>query len=210
MSHSKQQLVQPSSFSNMEETFINRFSESLEKRLYTWPSAEREMVLNLAREVAEESFSSLGQPEGGATNCLPVANLRVQEVIEQGKVNMSQATLYRAAEDGRFYCVVPPGKAAGKVFPAWQFVDPVPELLGQFSPLLKGHPMSDIHAFWVTAEDELNELSPAELLAGKVFEARLDVHPSQQRLLALPTPKRIGMINSLLNESPWRMEDIES
>jgi hypothetical protein len=43
-----------------------------------------------------------------------------------------------------------------------------------------------LHAFLVTAQDALDELAPAEVLAGAPFETRASVYPIQQRLMQLP------------------------
>lgn len=50
------------------------------------------------------------------------------------------------------------------------------------------------NAFLVTSEDELNELSPVELLAGKRFAVQPGVHESQQRLLDLPLEERAAKV----------------
>ena len=134
-----------------------------------------------------------------ATSHLPVSKLKVSEVLEQGWVQLSQASLYRAVESGRFYCVTPAGRSIGKEFPAWQFVPPVPELIAPVLAMLAGQPNSDIHAFFVSSADALNELSPAEMLAGKPFETRSDLHPSQQALLDLPARERLQQVIAAAN-----------
>ena len=50
--------------------------------------------------------------------------------------------------------------------------------------------MTEVHAFLVTARDELNELAPAKLLAGKPFAGRGYLHSSQMRLLQPPAAER--------------------
>lgn len=99
---------------------------------------------------------------------------------------MSQATLYRALEQRRFYSTTPRGKTIGRLFPAWQFVEPVPELIGSVLEQLSTLPATQIHAFWVTRADELNELAPAEVLAGLPFETTTSLHPAQRFLLGQP------------------------
>lgn len=172
------------------EQLVERFSVAVADRLEpSMPQGERAKVLAIARQALSVSIDSL-KGGGGTAAALPVARLTAAEVISQGKVNLSQATLYRAAEQGRFYCTTPPGRSIGKVFPAWQFVEPVPELIGDVLALLAQQAGSEVHAFWVTTADQLNELSPAELLAGKPFETRSQLHPSQRALLALPARQR--------------------
>lgn len=131
------------------------------------------------------------------SSSLPAAKLKASDVISQGLVSLSQATLYRAAENGRFYFVTPKGRSIGREFPAWQFVAPVPELIEPVLRQLENQPSSEIHAFWVGAVDDINELSPAELLAGKPFETRPDVHESQRRLLGLPASERLRKVREL-------------
>jgi hypothetical protein len=119
-----------------------------------------------------------------------VARLSAAGVIAAGMTGMSQATLYRAADSGRCYAVATGGRSIGKQFPAWQFADPVPELISPVLACLARQPGSEVHAFWVTGADALNELAPAEVLAGCPFETRGPLHASQQALLALPGASR--------------------
>jgi hypothetical protein len=121
---------------------------------------------------------------------LPVANLKPSDVIEQGKFRASLASLYRSVDSNRFYCVVPAGQRNGREFPAWQFCEPVPELLQPVLVALRGALRTEVHAFMVTTQDALNELAPAEVLAGAPFETRASLHASQQRLLALSAMER--------------------
>ncbi|WP_427309008.1 hypothetical protein [Cupriavidus sp. H39] len=60
---------------------------------------------------------------------------------------MSQATLYRAMKDERFYCFTSRGKAIGRAYPSWQFALPVPELLAPALIQMTDLPNSEIHAF---------------------------------------------------------------
>jgi len=95
-----------------------------------------------------------------------------------------------------------------------------PEELKGLLAALPGAP-SGMTAFLVTESDELNELAPAEALAGKVFEARVaaaakiergefsdpnqnhrytgpgytnGVHESQQRILDLSVEERVARV----------------
>ena len=149
----------------------------------------------LVRNVLEQRLASMLVVEvdgvsGAVAESLPVANLKPSEVIEHGSVQFSLASLYRYVDANRFYCVKPPGQSNGRAFPAWQFVEPVPELLHTVLDSLRGALTTEVHAFLVTARDELNELAPAELLAGKPFSGRGEVHASQKRLLQLPATER--------------------
>jgi hypothetical protein len=139
---------------------------------------------------------------------LPVSKLKASDVISQGWASLSQATLYRAADAGRFYCTTPKGRSIGREFPAWQFVEPVPELIAPILAYLAEQPSSEIHAFWVSARDELNELSPAEVLAGKPFETRTDVHHSQQSIVDLPSNLRVRRVQAVATNYLRSMVDV--
>ncbi|WP_020071107.1 hypothetical protein [Paraburkholderia caledonica] len=154
-----------------------------------------EMLHSLIRDTLERRLATMLIPDvGGAaevvSDALPVANLKPSEVVEQKLVALSIASLYRSVEAGRFYCVRPRGQTNGRVFPAWQFVEAVPELLPKILDQFRGALETEVHAFLVTARDELNELAPAELLAGKLFEGRGAPHASQRRMLNLPAVER--------------------
>jgi hypothetical protein len=169
---------------------VERFSAEVSDRLGTsMPSAERTRLVAIARKALSETIDALDAPGGGG-HTLPVARLSAAQVIAEGKTGMSQATLYRAADSGRCYSVTPGGRRIGKEFPAWQFVEPVPELIPAVLACLARQPGSEVHAFWVSSADELNELAPAELLAGAPFETRGALHASQQALLDLPSGTR--------------------
>lgn len=142
---------------------------------------ERRLVTMLIPDVVEAEVVS---------DTLPVANLKPSEVIERKLVTLSIASLYRSVEAARFYCVRPRGQTNGRAFPAWQFVESVPDLLPKVLEQFRGALEMEVHAFFVTARDELNELAPAELLAGKLFEGRGAPHASQRRLLNLPAVER--------------------
>lgn len=181
--------------SNSDLRAVEQFSRLVTARLDILAQGpDRSRLINLATRALDEARMSLGAALPAANNHLPASKLRVSEVLEQGWVQLSQASLYRAVESGRFYCVTPAGRSIGKEFPAWQFVQPVPELIAPVLAILAGQPNSDIHAFWVGGADELNELSPAEMLAGKPFDTRGELHPSQQALLALPARERVRQV----------------
>jgi hypothetical protein len=108
------------------------------------------------------------------------------EVVEQFRVGMSVADLNRATQNNQFYAVALVG---GRAFPAWQFVAPVPEVLPEVMAALSEH-RTEIHAFVVTAQDDLNELAPAEVLAGVPFAGRPALESSQVRILHLPLATR--------------------
>ena len=169
---------------------------------------ERQRLIDVATRALHQARASLGAAPSSSPLQLPVSKLKVSDVIGQGWVELSQASLYRAVESKRFYCVTPKGRSIGKEFPAWQFVQPVPELIAPVLAILAGQPGSDIHAFWISSADELNELSPAEILAGKAFETRTEIHPSQQALLALPASERLRKVLAAAKWQHRGMADI--
>lgn len=170
---------------------VERFSVEITERMEAaLPPDQRSGLAAIAHQALAASIDALAVPAPRSGRTLPVARLKAAEVITQGNSGMSPATLYRAAAKGRCYSVTPGARSIGKEFPAWQFVEPVPELIAQVLACLAGQPGSEVHAFWVSAADELNELAPAELLAGCPFETRAALHPSQQALLRLPSGTR--------------------
>ncbi|MET0856833.1 MAG: hypothetical protein ABWY27_08795 [Telluria sp.] len=170
---------------------VERFSAEVAERLgAALRGAERSHLVAVATTALSASIDALETPPPDHPRSLPVARLSAADVIAGGRTGMSQATLYRAADSNRCYSVMPGGRSNGKLFPAWQFVEPVPELIAPVLACLARHPGSEVHAFWVTGADELNELAPAELLAGCPFETRGALHASQQALLGLPSHQR--------------------
>ena len=135
-------------------------------------------------------------PVRHARKTLPVEDLAPADVLAKGMVSMSSASLYRAVAEKKFYSVAPKGLTNGRLFPAWQFVDPVPDLLPPVLAALGGSPPREIHAFLVSVADQLNELAPAEVLAGQPMATRGKLHPSQDRLLALPARERQKLVTA--------------
>lgn len=180
------------------ERAVERFAQLVAERVESLAQGDdRARFVALAGRALNEARTSLAAIAPPASPSLPVSKLKASEVVSQELLDLSQATLYRAAESGRFYCTTPKGRSIGREFPTWQFVAPVPELIEAVLTQLADQPSSEIHAFWVTATDELNELSPAEVLAGKPFETRHDVHPSQQYILNLPTGMRLRKVQAV-------------
>lgn len=161
------------------------------------PGADRARFVKLAKQALREARASLGDAGPVSPGMLPVSRLKASDVVSQGWADLSQASLYRAAEAGRFYCTTPKGRSIGKEFPVWQFVEPVPELIAPILAHFAEQPSSEIHSFWVTAVDELNELSPAEVVAGKPFETRKGVHHSQQAIMDLPASLRVRKVQAV-------------
>jgi hypothetical protein len=185
---------------DVAESFASDIEGTLRVRV---PELADSAIRDLLRHVLEKRFSTIlrfADDDGreSRSTSLPVVNLKPSEVIEQRKVRMSLASLYRYVEANKFYCVVPSGQSNGREFPAWQFADPVPELLQPVLLALRGALRTEVHAFLVTAQDALNELAPAEVLAGIPFETRASLHPSQQRLLQSPANERQRKVLALI------------
>jgi hypothetical protein len=185
---------------DVAESFASDIEGTLRVKV---PELADSSIRDLLRHVLEERFATIlasgDADESEARSSLPFVNLKPSEVIEQRKVRMSLASLYRYVEANKFYCVVPSGQSNGREFPAWQFAGPVPELLPPVLLALRGALRTEVHAFLVTAQDALNELAPAEILAGAPFETRASLHPSQQRLLQLPANERLRKVLALIN-----------
>ena len=143
---------------------------------------------------------------GDKASALPIALWSPAEVAAKQKLS-ALTTLYRYDEAGRLYCVKPSAKQNGRMFPAWQFVDPVPSLLPHVSTELRGVLQFELHAFFVTQQDDLNELSPAEMLAGLPLENRQAVSPAQERLLSLSTADRLQRVLTLARYAGRGMTD---
>lgn len=89
----------------------------------------------------------------------------------------------------RYYSVIT-GTAVVE-WPAWQFDPAVNNAdLEQVLSELTKHPKALLHTFFVSGDDSLNELSPAEMLAGKTFSPRTARHASQIRMLHYPIETR--------------------
>ncbi|CAG9183789.1 hypothetical protein CURE108131_19005 [Cupriavidus respiraculi] len=188
------------------EKLVHDIDEHLE---HTIDAGERARVMAIVRQCLTATLGIREAPAVEVEDRLAVSYLKPSEVI-QGLVDMSQATLYRAVEDARFYCVTPRGKAIGRAFPAWQFSPPVPELLAAVLRQMKDLPSSEIHAFWVTPVDAFDDLTPAELLAGKAFESRAALSAAQRGHLAQPANERQGRVIAQLAALPSRSSDLIS
>ena len=148
------------------------------------------VLADLDRAVKDKVLHSVAH-EGGRTVpayqfALPVDTLTAAELVAQGKVRMSVAELERAFKKNRFYGVV---REEGRAFPAWQFISSVPDVLPDVIAALSEH-KTEIHAFMVTAQDDLNELAPAEVLAGMRFVTQPVLEASQERILRLSATQR--------------------
>ncbi|WP_427308961.1 hypothetical protein [Cupriavidus sp. H39] len=189
------------------EKLVHDIDEQLEHAI---DAGERARVMAIVRQCLTATLASQAPAAVDLEDRLTVSYLKPSEVIDRGLVAMSQATLYRAVEDARFYCVTPRGKAIGKSFPAWQFAPPVPELLPTVLQQMRLLPSSEIHAFWVTPVDAFDDLTPAELLAGKPFETRATLTAAQSDHLAQSANERQARVIAQLAGLPSRSSDLIS
>ncbi|MEM5314213.1 hypothetical protein [Paraburkholderia sp. JHI869] len=153
-------------------------------------AARREVASRLADWLIKDN------ERAGAASAsrLPVARWSPEEVI--ARTGMSKSTLYRG-DHTQFYSVVPIGKKNGRAYPAWQFVGDVPSHLPAVLQILHGNSRIQVNTFFMSEQDALNELSPAEVLAGMPFEDREHVAPEQTRMLSLPAKQRLAKISAL-------------
>ena len=146
-----------------------------------------------------------------AVNTLSKSELKPEEVIKLLGSQLSLATLYRAVDDGRFYCITKVGKTNGRLFPEWQFHQNVHGIVSEITRSLAPRSNQAIHSFWISEAPSLNELSPAEVLAGLPFITRLSrtkgLHKSQQRLLQLPLSKRQKLVENQASEEINRLRE---
>lgn len=190
------------------EKLVHDIDEQLER---TIDAGERARVMAIVRQCLTATLASAPPAAAGDVDGrLTVSYLKPSEVVDRGLVAMSQATLYRAVEDGRFYCVTPRGKAIGKAFPAWQFSPPVPGMLAVVLQQMKSLPSSEIHEFWVTPVDAFDDLTPAEVLAGRAFETRAALSAAQRGHLSQPAGERQGRVIAQLAALPSRSSDLIS
>lgn len=184
---------------------VEKLLHDIDERLeHTIDAGERALVMEIVRQCLTATLADPISAAADRGDRLAVSYLKPSEVIDRGLVAMSQATLYRAVEDARFYCVTPLGKAIGKTFPAWQFSPPVPELLATVLQQMKALPSSEIHAFWVSPVDAFDELTPAEVLAGKPFETRASLTAVQSDHLARTANERQARVIAQLAGLPSR------
>lgn len=125
---------------------------------------------------------------------LPVSKWEPEEVLKH--TGMSKSTLYRG-DHSKFYSVIPPGMQNGRAFPAWQFVGDVPNYLPRVLSILNRKSRLQVNTFLVSEQDALNELSPAEVLAGLPFEDRGAIGAPQRRMLSLPAELRVEKVLAL-------------
>jgi len=153
-------------------------------------AARREIASGLAEWLIRDT----GSAGDARPPCLPVARWSPEEVIEH--TGISKSTLYRG-DHAQFYSVVPPGRKNGRAYPAWQFTADVPSHLPHLLEILRSSSRMQVNTFFMSEQESLDDLSPAEVLAGMPFEDRLTVEPAQERMLALPARPRLDRVSAL-------------
>jgi hypothetical protein len=150
------------------------------------------------REAVAASLAEMLLGDGAAgpqeTKSLPVSRWSPEEVLK--RTGMSKSTLYRG-DHTKFYSVIPPAMQNGRAYPAWQFVGDVPSQLPRVLEVLNRKSRIQVNSFFVSERDALNELSPAEVLAGLPFEDRGAIAPEQSRMLSLPEKARQDKVIAL-------------
>jgi hypothetical protein len=152
-------------------------------------AARREIASRLAQWLIRDTGRC-----AAPSSCLSVARWSPEEVTEH--TGMSKSTLYRG-DHTQFYSVVPPGKKNGRAYPAWQFTADVPSHLPHPLEILRSYSRMQANTFFTSERESLNDLSPAEVLAGMAFEDRRTVAPEQARMLSLPAKARLDGIVAL-------------
>jgi len=151
-----------------------------------------------AREAVAASLAEMLLGDGAVgpqeTKSLPVSRWSPEEVLK--RTGMSKSTLYRG-DHTKFYSVIPPAMQNGRAYPAWQFVGDVPSQLPRVLEVLNRKSRIQVNSFFVSERDALNELSPAEVLAGLPFEDRGAIAPEQSRMLSLPEKARQDKVIAL-------------
>ncbi|WP_144424115.1 hypothetical protein [Herbaspirillum hiltneri] len=129
---------------------------------------------------------------------LPVSRWAVSELILRMQNQGSNADVLGALEAHCLYGIQKHGADVISDFPVWQFIWPVPYLIRKILPYFSEKPGAEIHVFWTVACDELNELSPAEVLAGMPYETREFVDECQRRYMVQTSQERIKRLLSVV------------
>lgn len=120
---------------------------------------------------------------------LPLTTLTPAEVIESHFAGMSMDDLVRELAAGRL-CGGRGREASDLEFPAWQFVEPAPQLLPPVMRAVHEAGGVDPRYFWTIRYEGLFDLTPAELLCGKLFVTRRSVSMEQADYLARSDKER--------------------
>jgi hypothetical protein len=160
-----------------------------DKELFASEATREAVAASLAKMLLDDGAAG---PQG--TKSLPVSRWSPEEVLK--RTGMSKSTLYRG-DHTKFYSVIPPAMQNGRAYPAWQFVGDVPSQLPRVLEVLSRKSRIQVNSFFLSEQDALNELSPAEVLAGLPFEDRGAIAPEQSRMLSLPEKVRQDKVIAL-------------
>jgi len=168
---------------------LRRSRATSDTTLFVSEAVREAVAASLARMLLDDSTS-----DPSDVRTLPVSKLSPDEVLTH--TGMSKSTLYRG-DHVNFYSVIPPGMRNGRAYPAWQFVGDVPSHLPKVLEVLNRKSRIQVNTFFVSEQDALNELSPAEVLAGLPFSDRGAMAPAQLRMLSLPEKARMDKVMAL-------------
>jgi hypothetical protein len=160
-----------------------------DRKLFVSEAAREAVVAWLAEMLLDDTAARQQEKKS-----LPISKWSPEEVLQH--TGMSKSTLYRG-DHVKFYSVIPPGMQNGRAYPAWQFVGDVPSHLPGVLEILNRKSRIQVNSFFVSEQDALNELSPAEVLAGLAFEDRGAIAPEQSRMLSLPEKMRQDKVTAL-------------
>ncbi len=127
---------------------------------------------------------------------LPVDALTPEEILTQEAATLSSDELWGKAAAGRLCAEYDP-VAKRQVFPAWQFETPAPALMSAVTDALVAAGCIDPCDFWETRFGEIADLTPAEVLCGKLFVTRDSVSIDQVAYLAMPETERQRIVLSM-------------
>ena len=136
---------------------------------------------------------------------LPIGHLTVAEVSAQGLVNLTPFELHRAIEAGHFYAEGYDPAGMPTILPAWQFVPPAPSLIIPIIMALRNEPSGEDPFFWMIAYEELNDLTPAEVLCGRLLCTRGSVSIGQVHHLRRSDAERQATVMAALELLPSRL-----
>lgn len=154
-------------------------------------------ALAVAEIIEAHRLYQVSEPDHGAHDlywamrevfCLPIKGLTPAEVIENRLVDMSIEALTQAIEAGQFCVEWDPVRRCCEL-PVWQFLAPAPRLMPPVMALLRENRF-DTSDFWSDHGDDLLDLTPAEVLCGKLFITRYSITMGQASYLAEPDARR--------------------
>lgn len=163
------------------------FDPELQRTFASHDSAYRALADELKALLIRDNESNQDKTLSGA-------KLSRDEVV--ARTGMSKTTLYRA-DHVKFYSVIPEGMQRRGAFPAWQFQGDVPTHLPRVLEVLSRKSKIQVNTFFMTEQESLNDLTPAEVLAGMPFEGRRQLPPEQASVLSLPEEKWLYKVTAL-------------